>query len=531
MTSFSNHIDIKKSPKSQRRNLFNLHSWVGFNLTFIMTLVLATGTFSTVSNEIDWLIQSDMRVKPAVKTVSWQVMTDAIHNYAPESALISIEEMKADYIAYRATLIDNYGSQYFVHVNQWTGEVTGSTGRLTVQRVLRDLHRYLFMPSIIGLPIVASMAFILLISLYTGLKTARNWMSLMTRIRFNKGFRVLFGDAHKAIGLWASWFILLMSVTGIWYLAELGSEVGARITGDKAVAFELDRPSLSTEQLRSFGVGMDTAKTEQIIQAAQIAFPELKISAIFYPTKPKQAISVLGYRNNPILRSRANRVFLDPVTLIPLSVQRSEDINTVAWLNEIADPLHFGFFGGLITKLIWFVFGLALTSLSISGVYLVWKRLGVATLSRSQMTTLPILVITGLFAVLYWYPVYKTPAKPHDEHMLSFEPEDAFLYQLYLSKNTENQFDGGLRLLVSGMNEGSDTRVKKVMPNIKEVKLTLNKDDVPLGKSKKLKLKKFSVVSLFKSGVSAELLREASAIQLDIEFNDGELVSTVWPID
>lgn len=404
MTSFSNHIDIKKSPKSQRRNLFNLHSWVGFNLTFIMTLVLATGTFSTVSNEIDWLIQSDMRVKPAVKTVSWQVMTDAIHNYAPESALISIEEMKADYIAYRATLIDNYGSQYFVHVNQWTGEVTGSTGRLTVQRVLRDLHRYLFMPSIIGLPIVASMAFILLISLYTGLKTARNWMSLMTRIRFNKGFRVLFGDAHKAIGLWASWFILLMSVTGIWYLAELGSEVGARITGDKAVAFELDRPSLSTEQLRSFGVGMDTAKTEQIIQAAQIAFPELKISAIFYPTKPKQAISVLGYRNNPILRSRANRVFLDPVTLIPLSVQRSEDINTVAWLNEIADPLHFGFFGGLITKLIWFVFGLALTSLSISGVYLVWKRLGVATLSRSQMTTLPILVITGLFAVLYWYP-------------------------------------------------------------------------------------------------------------------------------
>jgi len=169
MPSSSKPITQQPELKSSRRKLFKLHSWVGFHLAFIMAIVLATGTIATVSNEIDWLIQSDMRVTPGDKRVSWQTMTDAVNEFAPNSTILTITDI-----------------------------VTGTTGLITVQRVFRDLHRYLFMPSVIGLPVVGSMAFILLISLYTGLKTARNWKTLMTRVRTNKGSRVLIGDAHKA---------------------------------------------------------------------------------------------------------------------------------------------------------------------------------------------------------------------------------------------------------------------------------------------------------------------------------------------
>jgi uncharacterized iron-regulated membrane protein len=41
----------------------------------------------------------------------------------------------------------------------------------------------------------------------------------------------------------------------------------------------------------------------------------------------------------------------------------------------MADPLHFGTFGGMLTRAIWFVFGVILTGLSISGIYIYGARI------------------------------------------------------------------------------------------------------------------------------------------------------------
>ncbi|MBL4671696.1 MAG: PepSY domain-containing protein, partial [Arenicella sp.] len=373
---------------TQRRKLYKLHSWIGFHLALIMSVILATGTIATISNEIDWIVSKALRVTPTETRVSWQRMTDAIKVHSPESTILTIEQLEGDYLANRARVKNIDGSQRYIYVDQWTGQVTGTTGLLTVQRFFRDLHRYMFMPNVIGLPIVTSMAFILGISLYTGLKTSRNRKTLMMRIRITKGTRVMVGDAHKAFGLWAVWFLVLMIITSIWYLAEFGAAVGGK-------RFEPSRPKISTEQLESFGPIIESPSTQDIISAASQAYPELMVTTISFPTRADQAITVLGDNGNPILRSRANRVFLNPQTLEPMKVQRSENIAWVAWLNEIADPLHFGFFGGLITKLIWFVFGLALTALSVTGVWLTWKRTKTKAVSRAQFATMPIFPAPG----------------------------------------------------------------------------------------------------------------------------------------
>jgi len=56
------------------------------------------------------------------------------------------------------------------------------------------------------------------------------------------------------------------------------------------------------------------------------------------------------------------------------------------WLNDIADPLHFGYWGGLITKIIWFVFGLGISSLTLSGIWTILKRKALNKRKESSKT-------------------------------------------------------------------------------------------------------------------------------------------------
>lgn len=400
-------------PRSTRKQLFTLHAWVGFHLAAVMALVLATGTFATIANEIDWLLQHDMRVDPDGARVSWGDMAEAVRAHRPDATLVSLQELGGDHFAFRARMVDEHGRQTFVHVDPWTGEVTGETHPLTVQRFLRDLHRYLFLPNYLGIHVVCSLAFVLAISLYTGLKTARNWRTLLFRVRTDRGTRVFLGDLHKSAGLWASWFFVVMIATGVWYLVEFEAAVaGAR--------FEPPRPGLTAERAEALGPVIRDAGTDAYLRTAARVFPELRPTQILYPTRARDSVNVLGVLGNPLLRERANRVFIDPVSLEVLKVQREDQISWAAWLNETADPLHFGYFGGLPTKLLWFGAGIAMTGLSLTGVWLTWRRLRSTTPSRAQWATAPVLLLSAFFFV-GWLERYVGTEVPRAERILAAE--------------------------------------------------------------------------------------------------------------
>ncbi len=55
-------------------------------------------------------------------------------------------------------------------------------------------------------------------------------------------------------------------------------------------------------------------------------------------------------------------MYINPNTYEVVKVQNAKNISTTMWINDIADPLHFGNWGGLTTKIIWFIFGLGISS-------------------------------------------------------------------------------------------------------------------------------------------------------------------------
>ncbi|MEM6301086.1 MAG: PepSY-associated TM helix domain-containing protein [Pseudomonadota bacterium] len=385
-------IRYEKSPKQK---LFLLHSWLGFHLALLLATVLLTGTIAVVSDEIDWLFHPEMRVQPGDTKVSWGELEKAVRAAAPNDALRTLQRGEADYFAYRASLLTPSGVRYFLHVDQWTGEVTGRTHPLTVQRFFRDLHRYLFTPSIISLPIVCSMGLVMLLSLYTGLKTAGRLRVAAFRLRTHQGLRVFLGDFHKVVAIWSLWFLVLIAVTGLWYLAEFGGAIAGK-------RFEPPRTGLSTERIEEFGSVIPRISTNEIIRRAEAAIPDWEPSAIFYPSAPGRPMMVWGRWIDPFVRDRANRVSLDPMDGSIIQISRSTENGVVAYLNDVADPLHFGDLGESLTiKLIWFLFGLGLCTLSFTGVWLSFKRLKKVSLSTAQLSTTPVLIAAIVFGYAY----------------------------------------------------------------------------------------------------------------------------------
>lgn len=397
----------KTQERKYLKKLYNLHAWVGFQLALIMFVILLTGTLATVSNEIDWLIfdemrtfNSDSQTLPAdiasskTETPNWPAIYSAVLNYAPQARITSLTTMGHDNFTYRVRARFPDGKDRFIHVDQFTHEVKGDIHILTVQRFLRDFHRYLFMPNFLGLPTVTFFAFILAISLYTGLKTTRNWKTALTRIRFRQGPRILLSDLHKVAGLWGIWFFAVIIVTSWWYLIEFG----AAVSGNR---FEPAAPKVEAIENFKETNPVSIQQFSKALQKAQAAIDDWKITSIQLPFSETSPIRFKGMGANPLLRDRAHKVDIDAGSLDIVKIQYPKNMSWTNYLNEYADPLHFGYFGGLTTKLIWFVFGVGLTALSFTGVLMTWKRTKNTSLTKSQKRTIPILALSAVFFTLW----------------------------------------------------------------------------------------------------------------------------------
>lgn len=346
-------------PPKKRSAWWRVHSWAGLKLSIFMTFVLLTGTLAVFAHEIDWLVTPAMRVQPQDRApASWGALAEAAAHAEPDGRLQTLFAPIDPWFAAEAWIDKGKGAPGRVYIDPWSAEVTGTHGWANVHRFLRQIHRHLMLPAKVGIPLVSSLGLLLLASLITGIVTYKKWWRGFFRLPRGGDGRRLAGDLHRLGGLWSLWFVALIGLSGCWYLVET--------LGGNAPVPRL--PTIAASPAPPTGAALD-----RLVTIVQRERPTLQIREIRF-TEGNGTI-FLGQDQAILVRDRANGVVTDPATGRIAMTMDGGTLSIHQRISEMADPLHFGSFGGLTTKIIWFLFGAVLTAISVTGVIIYSKRL------------------------------------------------------------------------------------------------------------------------------------------------------------
>lgn len=360
-----------KKPMKASRIWWHVHQWVGFKLSLFMAFVCLTGSIAVLSHEIDWLLNPSLRVAPSTVSHSpdlrgepdWNRVALAAANYPHVARIQYVSKPTAGAFAVRVMVAWDDGRLGYLHIHPTTGEVQGVGQWVDAARIFRNMHRHLNLPVKYGVPIVGSMGVLLLISLMTSFIVYKKWWRGFLRAPRGRDARTWWGDFHRLAGVWSLWFVALIAATGIWYLVE---QLGARAPVPKP-------PEVA---VLPGGLPAAGARFAASLASVRAAAPDLAIETISFPGEKSGAFVFGGQRSAWLVRPSANTVWAEADGGRAVASHDAVDLTVHQRISEMADPLHFGTFGGYWTKIPWFLFGLLLTALSVSGVAVYTLRIG-----------------------------------------------------------------------------------------------------------------------------------------------------------
>lgn len=345
-----------------RRVWLNVHRWFGLKLSILMSFILITGTLATVSHEIDWLIDDTRRVWPPVQTdsIDWQGVYDAVRAAYPDWAPERLHAPQDPWFAAEVWAHTETGALRRIWVHPESLAVQGDTGWFNAQRLFRDAHRRLMIFTWWGVALVSAFSILLLGSIITGLVVYRRFWRGFFRKPRTRDARTLWGDLHRLGGLWGLWFAALMAITALWYLVEaLGGR--APVLAVRPITAEAPMPA-------------DTSLTALAARAGA-ALNGFAVNTVVLPHFAGDPVRFQGQTDAILVRDRANEVRIRPEDGAVVGLLQASDLGAHQRIAEMADPLHFGTFAGLPGKLVYFVFGIILSGMSLSGVYIYSRRI------------------------------------------------------------------------------------------------------------------------------------------------------------
>lgn len=354
------------------RQLFALHRWTGVWTGAVITFLSVTGAIVVFNPEIDeWLNPELLVTSPdaGARDVGIDTALRNARERSPDLSVDAITPPRSRTGVYAIWMTDDDGGYYQATVDPYTGEVLGRRNyKASFQDVMRQLHVRFFAFGWQGRVVVGAFGLALLISAVTGFLIYGRFIRALPRwwsIRRDRRLQISLSDWHKLIGILTLAFNLLIAVTG----AVLGLENLARFAPAVSQAIH---PGPSDEVLAdvpetlegTVPVSSAVARVRSVIDGFQPGF-------IILPKAGVGHYELFGDLPDRTEMDNASGAVVHALTGEVLYRHSAREARTITKAYNWMDPLHFGYFGGVATKVLWVLLGLASGFLSISG-FVIW---------------------------------------------------------------------------------------------------------------------------------------------------------------
>lgn len=367
------------------RKLFGkIHRWLSIPLGIILSVICFSGATLVFEKKItQWL-------NPHIYKVSIPEKGTAL--LTPSELIACLKTQVADSLRLSAL---QYGgatdepvmvtfqnvSRKSLSVNPYTGEVNGWTKSYPFFQTMRKLHRWLLDPPLqkgaysVGKVIVGISTLLMVVVLVSGLiiwwPRTRKALHNRLQVSCTKGWRRFWYDSHVALGFYSTLFLLVMALTGLtwsfgWYRSFAYGLFGATPSSSASPHHHgTPQEAPSTRAKGKNKTNIDYKVWDEAFQKVQAQYPGYASLRI-----EKNKIQV----NQSRYLRRTDTVEFNPANGEPTRIIPSTETPRSQKLRSWFYAFHTGSWGGIYTKVLYFLAAFIGGVLPLSGYYLWWKK-------------------------------------------------------------------------------------------------------------------------------------------------------------
>ncbi len=363
-----------------RKRIWKLHSWIGLICGLALLVIGLTGSVLVFHEEITDQLHSELKFNAPQSADSRRLspseltrrVEEAFPDFWIRGWLFKYDSPQRDRVYLNPRGDDKW---HILTIDPYTAEMAPQPIPLgeTLYGWFVELH-YTFFADHLGIALAGIFAIGFLFLGISGIYLHRPFFKSLFKLRLGKSSRIFFSDLHKAVGIATIPMNLILGFTGAyWNLTHLIHELVEHHDEEHTIANEFPGYRDSIDQLHSI---------------AEKEIPGYSLNYVYFPVDSDPNFYLYGQHpdagsfNSPY----GSTIFISADSG---EVTASKDLRQAGFWVKFVDtfePLHFGYFGGLITKIIWCLAGFAPAALSLTGVLMFFKRGRGSSRSRRRTT-------------------------------------------------------------------------------------------------------------------------------------------------